>query len=140
MSKKIPETQQQQSISNSNVNITQKPPVFIKTPISAHSTGGCRHPIQRLNERACELSGVDFDEAFKVDEMQLGERIGEFNMAQVSERFHRKVVDDKDPWFRDMFTSSSEDFVSNQSEYLLQRLGGPNYYSDRRGTPNLITR
>lgn len=30
--------------------------------------------------------------------------------------------------------------IQNYSDFLMQRFGGPNYYADRRGTPNLMTR
>ena len=108
-------------------------------PVSACFTGDRVHPIQRLQARASELSGVTYDEAHEIDDLNLGEQIGEYNMMQLAEAFHKRVLNDKDPWFRDMF-SGKEDYPQNLNEYVLQRLGGPSYYSDRKGNPGLIAK
>lgn len=39
-----------------------------------------------------------------------------------------------------MFTSEMEDLSQNLADFLLQRLGGACYYSDRKGFPALIDR
>ena len=58
-------------------------------------------------------------------------------MMGLSEAFYKKCVEDPDEWFSHMFLGKS-DFIGDQNEYLMQRLGGPSYYSDRKGHPNLI--
>lgn len=39
-----------------------------------------------------------------------------------------------------MFTSSLNTNVQNLTDYILQRIGGHSYYSDRKGFPSLIHR
>ena len=41
---------------------------------------------------------------------------------------------------RPMFTSPIQDSAVNLGDYLLQRIGGPAYYSDRKRFPSLIER
>ena len=97
------------------------------------------HPIQMLQDRASELSGVSREQATEIDDINIGEKIGEFQMMQMIENFSKRVLNDKDDWFRCMF-SGTEDYVQNLNEYILQRLGGPSYYSDRKGSPGLIAK
>jgi truncated hemoglobin YjbI len=106
---------------------------------SAHSEEyPCDHSIQRLEKRACELSGIELEKAKEIDEYSLANQLGEFTLTTLYEKFYAKVLEDKDDWFRDMFQSSIEDLIANESEYLIQRLGGPSYYTDRKGIPSLI--
>ena len=111
----------------------------ISWPVSSCFAGSTKHPMQLLQARATELSGVSYDEANAIDDLNLGEQIGEFNMMQISESFYKKVLNDKDDWFRGMF-SGREDFAGDQNEFILQRLGGPSYYSDRKRNPSLVTK
>ena len=106
-------------------------------PVSSCYSGGFDHPVQRIQARAEELSGVSYEEAHFIDNVNLGEKIGEFEMMGLSEAFYKKCVEDPDEWFSHMFLGKS-DFIGDQNEYLMQRLGGPSYYSDRKGHPNLI--
>lgn len=108
-------------------------------PFSACYSGGFVHPVQRLQSRAEELSGVSYEEANFIDNVNMGEKIGEFSMMSMSESFYKKCVNDPDEWFSEMFVGR-EEFANDQNEYLLQRFGGPSYYSDRKGHPNLIMR
>jgi truncated hemoglobin YjbI len=108
-------------------------------PVSACFSGGFDHPVQRLQARAEELSGITYEQAHVIDDVNLGEKIGEFSMMTLSESFYKKCVNDPDEWFSDMFLGK-EDFAGDQNEYMLQRLGGPSYYTDRKGHPNLIKR
>ena len=62
----------------------------------------------------------------------MGERL-EFDDV-IDESFH-ECVNDPDEWF-----DVRRPRICRQNEYLLQRLGGPSYYSDRKGHPNLIMR
>ncbi len=108
-------------------------------PISACFSVQTMHPMQLLQERACVLSGVSRKQATLIDDLNIGEKIGEYNMMQLAESFQRRVLNDKDPWFRNMF-GGKEDYAQNLNEYILQRLGGPSYYSDRKGNPGLIAK
>ena len=109
-------------------------------PVSGHfSALHGRHPIQLLNDRAVELSGVPFEEAMAIDEVNVTTKIGELAMLQMSERFLKHVMEDSDEEFKGMF-SGREDFAQDQADYLLQRLGGPSYFSDRKGNGQLIER
>ena len=110
-------------------------------PVSASfSAGHGRHPLQLLQDRASELSGVSFDEATEVDEINIASKLGESAMMQVSERFHKRVLaDTEDEWWTSMW-SGREDFPQDQADYLLQRFGGPSYFSDRKGNGALIDR
>jgi hemoglobin len=111
----------------------------VNWPVSGCFSGSGLHPMQLLQQRATELSGVSYQDANEIDSINLGEIIGEYNMLQLSESFYKKVLNDKDEWFRNMF-SGREDFASDQNEFIMQRMGGPSYYSDRKGTPGLIKR
>jgi truncated hemoglobin YjbI len=64
-------------------------------------------------------------------------------MTSIIEKFYTRVDNDIDPEFRNMFTHSPyEQRVQNLTDFILQRFGGPSYYSDQRGdvfnvmTPN----
>ena len=98
----------------------------------------CDHPHQRIEKRACELSGIEYEKAKEIDEYTLANQLGEFTITTLYEKFYAKVLEDKDKWFRDMFQSPLEDLVANESEYVIQRLGGPTYYTDRKGVPSLM--
>lgn len=78
------------------------------------------------------------EKAKEIDEFDLAKLLGEFTITTLYEKFYSKVLEDKDDWFRDMFQSPLEDLVANESEYLIQRLGGPSYCTDRKGVPSLI--
>jgi len=109
-------------------------------PISAaFSAPHGRHPLQLLQDRASELSGVTFEQAMEIDDVNIATKIGEYVMMQLSERFHKRVLADPDDWFRGLF-SGREDFPQDQSDFLLQRLGGPSYFADRKGNGALIER
>lgn len=109
-------------------------------PVSAaFSAPHGRHPLQLLQDRASELSGVTFEQAMEIDDVNIATKIGEYVMMQLSERFHKRVLADPDDWFRGLF-SGREDFPQDQSDFLLQRLGGPSYFADRKGNGALIER
>lgn len=45
-----------------------------------------------------------------------------------------RVYDDDEEWFRSIFgNSEKEKAIQNQYEFLVQRMGGPPLYSQRRG-------
>jgi truncated hemoglobin YjbI len=44
------------------------------------------------------------------------------------------VYEDEEEWFREIFSGSKkEDAIQNQYEFLVQRMGGPPLFSQRRG-------
>ena len=65
---------------------------------------------------------------------------GEYHSSQIAEKFYAKLLADQDSWFRDMFKGNLETMAQNFGDYLLQRLGGPSYYSESRGHPALGSR
>jgi len=45
-----------------------------------------------------------------------------------------RVFEDEEEWFREIFAGSKkEDAIQNQYEFLIQRMGGPPLFSQRRG-------
>ena len=58
------------------------------------------NPIQLLQQKALELSGLTYDQAFAIDESDIGEKLGEFYITLLVEKFYGKVYNDKDEWFR----------------------------------------
>lgn len=45
-----------------------------------------------------------------------------------------RVYEDEEEWFRQIFAGSKkEDAIRNQYEFLVQRMGGPQLFSQRRG-------
>ena len=57
-------------------------------------------PIQLLQQKALELSGLTYNPAFAIDESDIGEKLGEFYITLLVEKFYGKVYSDKDEWFR----------------------------------------
>ena len=44
------------------------------------------------------------------------------------------MYEDEEEWFREIFAGSKkEDAIQNQYEFLIQRMGGPPLFSQRRG-------
>lgn len=58
------------------------------------------NPIQLLQQKALELSGLTYDQAFAIDESDIGEKLGDFFITLLVEKFYGKVYNDKDEWFR----------------------------------------
>ena len=61
-------------------------------PVSSCYSGGFDHPVQRIQARAEELSGVSYEEAHFIDNVNLGEKIGEFEMMGLSEAFYKTMA------------------------------------------------
>jgi len=77
---------------------------------------------------------------FEIDKTNLYEALGLEKIIELSKAFYRRVDADPDPEFRGMFPSNLEDAVQNQYEFFVQRLGGPQLYSQRKGHPALRQR
>ena len=57
-------------------------------------------PIQILRNKALEQSGLSYDRAFKIDELELGEAIGEYHMTALVEKFYSLVYASEDEHFK----------------------------------------
>jgi hypothetical protein len=45
-----------------------------------------------------------------------------------------RVYEDKEEWFREIFAGfNKEEAIQNQYEFLVQRMGGPPLFSQRKG-------
>lgn len=58
------------------------------------------NPIHLLQQKALELSGLEYGQAFAIDESDIGQKLGEFYITLLVEKFYGKVYNDKDEWFR----------------------------------------
>ncbi|XP_014500555.1 two-on-two hemoglobin-3 [Vigna radiata var. radiata] len=97
--------------------------------------------MQSLQQKASEWSGVSPDDAFAIDDGDLFHTLGLQTFITLSTNFYNRVYDDDEEWFRSIFgNSDKETAIQNQYEFLVQRMGGPPLYSQRRGHPALITR
>jgi truncated hemoglobin YjbI/stress-induced morphogen len=77
----------------------------------------------------------------ELDEVNLYDRLGKEAIVHLSTAFYDRVYADEQSWFRDIFAGSAKDeAIRNQWEWLVQRLGGPALYSDRKGHPGLMRR
>lgn len=77
---------------------------------------------------------------FSIDDVNLYEQLGRDTLVALSTRFYDLVYADKEPGFRGMFPKDKAGAIQNQYEFLIQRLGGPSVYSDRKGHPALRAR
>ena len=96
------------------------------------------NPIQQLQLMAVELSGVSIERAYRIDEGKaIGKKLPDYVITNLCEEFYRKVyaLDDRNPkWFRELFSNKTlEESVQDFSEYLMGRLGGRQFYTDRKG-------
>ncbi|KAL7122106.1 hypothetical protein ACP275_01G025100 [Erythranthe tilingii] len=97
--------------------------------------------MQSLQDKASEWSGVNRDDAFAIDQINLYEKLGLQTFISLSTNFYNRVYDDEEEWFRSIFANSKkEDAIQNQYEFFSQRMGGPPLYNQRRGHPALIGR
>lgn len=97
-------------------------------------------PVQNLIARASEASGVSHELAFALDGVRMGRNLADYTIMQLCEYFYTRVYDDKQPWFRDLFEKEKEESIQDLSDYILQRIGGKQNYSERKGLPSLICR
>lgn len=87
------------------------------------------------------LAGISREQALRVDEVNLFERLGEAAIVKLSTNFYNRVYADEESWFRNIFKGRSiEEAIQNQVDFFIQRLGGPPRYSQRKGHPALIAR
>eukprot|EP01038_Epipyxis_sp_PR26KG_P012440 gene12440-16685_t len=96
------------------------------------------HYAVEIENLALEMAGLTRSQAFEIDNHSLGMLIGEFYSYQLIELFFKKVYSDKDQSLRDLFPLEMDEHVQDLADYSIQRLGGPCFYSDRKGYPLLI--
>ncbi|XP_062178861.1 two-on-two hemoglobin-3-like [Phragmites australis] len=99
--------------------------------------------MQSLQDKASEWSGVAAGDAFAIDDVNVFEALGGTPQpfVDLSTNFYTRVYEDEEAWFREIFAGSrKEDAIRNQYEFLIQRMGGPPLFSERRGHPALIGR
>jgi truncated hemoglobin YjbI len=78
--------------------------------------------------------------SFSIDEVNLHDQLGRDTLVALSTRFYDLVYADTEPAFRGMFPKDKAGAIQNQYEFLIQRLGGPPVYSERKGHPALRAR
>ncbi len=77
---------------------------------------------------------------YSIDEVNLYQQLGHDKFVELSTRFYGKVYADTEPAFRGMFPKDQASAIQNQYEFLIQRTGGPELYSQRKGHPALRAR
>ncbi|KAG1335571.1 hypothetical protein COCNU_03G016900 [Cocos nucifera] len=92
--------------------------------------------MESLQRKASEWSGVAASDAFAIDKTNLFENLGGIQpFVDLCTNFYTRVFDDEEEWFRSIFADSKkEDAIRNLYEFLVQRMGGPPLYSQRKGT------
>nr|CAB3468284.1 unnamed protein product [Digitaria exilis] len=97
--------------------------------------------MQSLQDKASEWSGVAAADAFAIDDGNIFESLGGTPQpfVDLSTNFYTRsaiaplVYEDEEEWFREIFSGSKkEDAIQNQYEFLIQRMGGPPLFSERR--------
>ena len=77
---------------------------------------------------------------FSLDDVNLYDQLGRDTLVALSTRFYDLVYADTEPDFRGMFPKDKAGAIQNQYEFLIQRLHGPEVYSERKGHPALRAR
>ncbi|KAF3667863.1 Two-on-two hemoglobin-3, partial [Capsicum annuum] len=86
-----------------------------------------------------DRSGVDPKDAVAIDDTNLFEKLGLQTFINLSTNFYNRVYGDEEERFQLIFSNSSkEEAIRNQYEFFVQRMGGPNLYSQRKGRTTLI--
>jgi len=77
---------------------------------------------------------------FSIDDVNLYEQLGHDKFVELSTCFYDKVYADTEPSFRGMFPKDKDSAIRNQYEFFIQRMHGPELYSERKGHPALRDR
>lgn len=97
--------------------------------------------MRHLNPIIEEKTGISEQEAFAIDDTNLYEKLGEVVFKTLSRNFYTRVYNDEQKWFRNIFKHKDfEEAIANQHDFFMQRMGGPPYFSERKGHPALIAR
>ncbi len=86
------------------------------------------------------LQGMSSPSRYSVDKVNLYEQLGHDKFVELSTCFYGKVYADTEPAFRGMFPKDKDGAIQNQFEFLIQRMHGPELYSQRKGHPALRAR
>lgn len=73
-------------------------------------------------------------DGYLIDKMNVYEAIGRDKFIELSTAFYNRVYsDDEDKFFREQFANRPiEGAIQNQYEFFIQRMGGPQLYSERK--------
>jgi truncated hemoglobin YjbI len=92
-----------------------------------------------LQDEALKLSGVSIEEsqvALKLTPSIYG-RLGEKGILELTTLFYDQVFQDdrvEAAWFLNIFSSSTKnEAIDNQFRFLVQTLGGPSLYTEKKG-------
>ena len=108
--------------------------------------------MKEIHDRALELSGLTYDRAFAIDDVNLiameKEGCQEEWLFDLTEDFFERIFADEEDntvpkEFRCHYQNKYEDsdeLSNNYSDWMVQRLGGEDFYSNRRGLPALLAR
>jgi truncated hemoglobin YjbI len=97
------------------------------------------HCIRDIQIKAEESSGITADQVYKIDEVDLIEKLGETTFITLCGVFYDKIY--RSEILKHLFQEvEKDDMTHNMYEFLIERFGGPKYYSDRKGTPALFNR
>ncbi|HMV78243.1 MAG TPA: truncated hemoglobin family protein [Leptospiraceae bacterium] len=98
--------------------------------------------MRELDALVEQKTGLSIERAMRIDEVNLYNRLGEETFWKLSRTFYAKVYnDEEEKWFKNIFKNRSmEEAIQNQVEFFMQRMGGPAYFSKRKGHPALIGR
>ncbi|KAJ8906183.1 hypothetical protein NDN08_002678 [Rhodosorus marinus] len=96
--------------------------------------------MEYLSRRASDLSGVEREEADKIDTAGLYEKLGPGTIREISEAFYAAVYS-REGWFREIFSNvEKEHAINNQYTFFVEKFGGPRIYTATKGHTALIGR
>lgn len=98
------------------------------------------NPCMAVEEEVLKRIGLTREEAFELDTMNIYKNVHELAFIYLVNAFYRRIYNDPDPNFRNLFKSSLDKNVERLGGYLIQRFGGSVGYSNKRGVPNLPVR
>ncbi|MBP9889969.1 MAG: hypothetical protein KBF93_26965 [Leptospiraceae bacterium] len=97
--------------------------------------------MRDLDAEIEKKTGLSLEEAMRIDKINLYKKLGEETFWKLSRTFYTKVYNDEEKWFQNIFKNKNmEDAIQNQVEFFMQRMGGPAYFSQRKGHPALMGR
>jgi hypothetical protein len=53
-----------------------------------------------MQSQALELAGISYDDAFRIDESDIGKKLSDYHITILVQKFYLKVFEDKEEWFR----------------------------------------
>ena len=100
--------------------------------------------MPKIDAEARKVSRISHEDTMLMDSkgVNFAKALDEPAIIKLIEKFFELVEQDDETWFTDIYKHSEvprDELVQSYFEYLIQRLGGPPYYSERAGHPNLIS-